>query len=396
MKPKVKFNKRASSRTTRIAFLANDTPFFFRHFIPAIEAAAAVQAQIFALLPTTPDNRVRSRFAGSMEVLETPQMRRKSPSWAFARKVLSIVSRLRHVEPDIIVGYSIRSIIALTIAFPLLNAKRYVFVVTGLGTTDIASSQKSRFFRAIFYQLMRLANRSSRVWFIFENQSDASRIGIPPTKRMRHLNLMGAGVDPDEFQPESKPRAPPLRLATVGRLVWSKGTDLAAEAVSSLVKEGYEISLDIYGSPDPANPLPVKDSTIGEWINNHHGVHYRGYVEDVPRIWREHHVGIFPTRGGEGLPRALLEAAASGVPTVVTRVPGCEDFVRDGIEGFIVEPESVEELKSAIKKFVHDPLLIAKLGQASRDRVLQTATNEIVQRRYTSIFSLENGDRRVA
>ncbi|WP_441232622.1 glycosyltransferase [Bradyrhizobium sp. 1200_D9_N1_1] len=327
-----------------------------------------------------------------MDVLETPQMQRKNPSWAFARKVLAIVAILRHVKPDIVVGYSIRSIIALTIAFPLLSAKRYVFVVTGLGTTDIARDQKSRLFRAIFYLLMRCANRSSKVWFIFENQSDATRIGILPTARLRHLNLMGAGVDPDEFRPESKPQTPPLRLATVGRLVWSKGTDLAADAVSSLVEEGYEISLDIYGSPDPANPLPVKESTIDEWINNHPGVRYRGYVDDVPRIWREHHVGIFPTRGGEGLPRALLEAAASGVPTVVTCVPGCEDFVRDGIEGFIVQPDSVEELKAAIKKFVHDPLLITKLGQASRDRVLQTATNEIVKRQYTSIFSLEHSD----
>lgn len=396
MTPRAHLDQSPSGRTRRVAFLANDTAFFFRHFIPAIEAAAATQAKILALLPRTPDDRIRRRFNGAIDILETPQMRRNNPSWAFASKVFSLASILRRVRPNIIVGYSIRSIIALTIAFPLLSAERYVFVVTGLGTTDIADSRKARFFRAIFYLLMRWVNRSSKVWFIFENQSDATRIGIPRTKRLRHLVLMGAGVDPDEFRPESKPPPRPLRLATVGRLVWSKGTDLAAEAVSSLVKEGYEISLDIYGSPDPANPLPVKEAEIADWINNHSGVHYHGHVEDVPRIWREHHIGIFSTRGGEGLPRALLEAAASGVPTIVTRVPGCQDFVRDGLEGFVVQPDSVEELRSAIKRFIHDPQLITTLGRASRERVLQTATSEIVKRQYVSIFSLSgNKDRKV-
>ncbi|MGY8631856.1 glycosyltransferase [Bradyrhizobium sp. 14AA] len=388
MKPRARLDESLSGQTKRIAFLANDTAFFFRHFTPAIEAAAASRAKIFALLPRTPDDQVLERFNGAVEVLETQHMRRNNPSWAFVSKISSIVSILRRVRPDIIVGYSIRSIIALTIAFPLLSAERYVFVVTGLGTIDISTNRKARLFRTIFYLLMRLANRSSKVWFIFENQSDATRIGIPFTRRVRHLILMGAGVDPDEFHPESKPQLQPLRLATVGRLVWSKGTDLAAEAVSSLVKEGYKILLDIYGGPDSANPLPVKEATITDWINNHPGVRYHGHVEDVPRVWREHHIGIFPTRGGEGLPRALLEAAASGVPTIVTRVPGCQDFVRDGLEGFVVQPGSVDELRSAIKRFIHDPQLITTLGRASRERVLQTATSEIVKRQYLSIFNL--------
>jgi glycosyltransferase involved in cell wall biosynthesis len=386
--PRAHLDEFPLGQTKRVAFLANDTAFFFRHFMPAIEAAAATQAKIVALLPRAPDDSMRRRFNGAIDILETPHMRRNDPSWAFASEAFSLAGILRRVRPDIVVGYSIRSIIALTIALPLLSAERYVFIVTGLGTTDIADNRKARFFRTIFYLLMRWANRSSKVWFIFENNSDATRIGIPRTRRSRHLVLMGAGVDPDEFRPESKQPPKPLRLATVGRLVWSKGTDLAAEAVSSLVKEGYEISLDIYGSPDPANPLPVQEATITEWINNCAGVRYHGHVEDVPRIWREHHIGIFPTRGGEGLPRALLEAAASGVPTIVTRVPGCQDFVRDGVEGFVVQPGSIEELKSAIKKFFHDPQLITTLGQASRERVLQTATSEIVKRQYISIFSL--------
>jgi len=357
--------------------------------MPALEAASDVQAEIHALLPESPDAQTRARFRGAVKVISTPLAQRDRPAWAFAGKVLSLLAILRRVEPDVIVGYSIRSIISLALAFPMLRARRYVLVVTGLGVSDILESRNSRVYRAIFYQLMRWMNQSSKVWFIFENDSDATRIGIPIHRRTRHLILMGAGVDPDEFRPAPKPQPRPLRLATVGRLVWSKGTDLAAKAVSALVQEGYELSLDIYGRPDPANPLPIDEKTIADWTRKGAGVHYQGHVDDVPQIWREHHVGIFPTRGGEGLPRVLLEAAACGVPTIVTRVPGCQDFVRDGIEGFVVEANSVDELKSAIKRFVEEPDLIATLGRAGRERVLKTATTEIVKQQYRSLFSFD-------
>ncbi|WP_442895057.1 glycosyltransferase [Bradyrhizobium sp. AZCC 1578] len=235
---------------------------------------------------------------------------------------------------------------------------------------------------------MRCLNRSSRAWFIFENHSDATRIGIPATRRARHVILMGAGVDPTEFQPKPQPPPSALRLATVSRLVWSKGVDLAVEAVSALVEAGYNVSLDVYGGPDLANPRSIGEATITKWTSNA-GVHYRGHVKDVARVWHEHHVGVFPSRGGEGLPRALLEAAACGRPSIVARVPGCEDFIRDGIEGFVIQPNSVEHLKLAIKRFLQEPDLITSFGKASRQRVLQTATSSIVTRQYKSLFSFE-------
>ncbi|MBR1277487.1 glycosyltransferase [Bradyrhizobium sp. AUGA SZCCT0283] len=376
-----------STRSPRIVFLANDTGFFFRHFAPAIEAALEIRATIVALLPEPPDADARECFSG-VEVITTPLVQRGDSAWALASKVLWLASTLRSVNPDIVVGYSLRSVIALAIAFPALRAKRLVFVVTGLGLIELLENKKGKFCRSIFYFLMRCLNRSSRAWFIFENHSDATRIGIPPTRRARHIILMGAGVDPAEFQPKPEPLLSPLRLATVSRLVWSKGVDLAVEAVSALVKAGYNVSLDIYGGPDPANPRSVDEATIAKW-NSMAGVHYRGHVKDVAPVWHEHHVGLFPSRGGEGLPRALLEAAACGRPTIVARVPGCEDFIRDGIEGFVVRPDSVEDLKLAIKRFLQEADLITRFGKAGRQRYLQTATSAIVKRQYECLFRLE-------
>lgn len=64
--------------------------------------------------------------------------------------------------------------------------------------------------------------------------------------------LIGAGVGEDEFVPAAMPPLEPLGLASVSRLVWSKGIDLAVAAVAELAREGHPIRLNIYGTPAPS------------------------------------------------------------------------------------------------------------------------------------------------
>ena len=63
------------------------------------------------------------------------------------------------------------------------------------------------------------------------------------------------------------------------------------------------------------------------------GASWRGHVSDVREVWRQADIFVLPARGGEGMPRAMLEAAACARPLVVSSVPGSRHFVRDGVEG---------------------------------------------------------------
>jgi glycosyltransferase involved in cell wall biosynthesis len=74
------------------------------------------------------------------------------------------------------------------------------------------------------------------------------------------------------------------------------------------------------------------------------------------------------------MPRALLEAAASARPLVVTDVPGCRHFVRDGVEGLVVPPGDPDRLASALERLARDPGLRQRLGTAARARVLEGFT----------------------
>jgi glycosyltransferase involved in cell wall biosynthesis len=91
------------------------------------------------------------------------------------------------------------------------------------------------------------------------------------------------------------------------------------------------------------------------------------------------HIACLPSRGGEGLPRSLLEAAAHGRAIVTTDVPGCRDLVRQGIDGLIAPPDDVDALAAAIATLAADPARRRAMAAAARRRIEEGFTITHVQ-----------------
>jgi glycosyltransferase involved in cell wall biosynthesis len=87
------------------------------------------------------------------------------------------------------------------------------------------------------------------------------------------------------------------------------------------------------------------------------------------------------------MPRALLEAAASARPLVVTDVPGCRHFVRDGVEGFVVPPEDADALATALERLARDADLRRRMGEAARLRLLHGFTEAHVKQSLRSAYA---------
>ena len=99
------------------------------------------------------------------------------------------------------------------------------------------------------------------------------------------------------------------------------------------------------------------------------GVEWLGQVDDVREVWARAHIAVLASRGGEGIPMSLMEAAACGRPMVATDVPGCREIVRNGETGLLVPPHDDVALADAIELLVHDANLRRRLGAAAREHV---------------------------
>jgi glycosyltransferase involved in cell wall biosynthesis len=141
------------------------------------------------------------------------------------------------------------------------------------------------------------------------------------------------------------------------------------QAYDRLVAEGVSLKLDLYGSSDRENLEAVPPQDIISWCQRS-GANWHGAVSDVARVWHGADIFVLASRGGEGLPRALLEAAASARPLIVSDVPGNRHFVRHGIEGLLTPAGDVAALAAALRLMASDRELRLRMGQAARQRLL--------------------------
>lgn len=95
-----------------------------------------------------------------------------------------------------------------------------------------------------------------------------------------------------------------------------------------------------------------------------------GHAPNAARLWTTVQFGVL-TSHEEGLPNAVLEAMAAGVPMVATRVGGVPDLLENGTNGFLVSPGNAAELSDAISKIATDSELRTKLGEAAREKALK-------------------------
>ncbi|HEV2565015.1 MAG TPA: glycosyltransferase family 4 protein [Microvirga sp.] len=370
----------------KLVFVITEDWFFASHFLPMARAARELG------LGVTVVTRVRSHRevieATGAKVIPLEAERRSLNPMAAGYAAGQLAAILKAEKADIVHCIALKSILVGGFAATMAGIGRRVFALTGSGFLGARNDRVARLSQRAVRLLVR-GLESNQTRYVFENTDDPKLLGLDPASE-RVTILGGAGIDPDRLQPAPLPAQPPLKVAVVARMLWSKGIDVAVEAVRAARAEGAAIELSLYGAPDPSNPKAIPEETLKAW-NAEPGIAWHGATRDVAAVWREHHAACLPSRGGEGLPRTLLEAAACGRGIVTTDVPGCRTLVRDGVEGRLVPADDAASMAEVLVALSHRPDEVARLGEAARARVLDGFTErdviESVKRLYRSMLS---------
>jgi glycosyltransferase involved in cell wall biosynthesis len=119
-------------------------------------------------------------------------------------------------------------------------------------------------------------------------------------------------------------------------------------------------------------------------------VHFLGSHEDVIPIVKHFDVGVLCSES-EGFSNAVIEYMACGVPTVCTNVGGNPELIRNGVEGYLVEPADVPGLASRIGALLNDRALARTLGDNARARVQEYTLDRMVQAHLDSYTEILDG-----
>lgn len=168
------------------------------------------------------------------------------------------------------------------------------------------------------------------------------------------------GVDLDQFTTTERRWQPP-RLLFVGRTVYQKGLDVLLGALGSLKTLGWE--LDIVGDGPQLPQLRADVAALGLRTR----VRFLGWQDraELPALMAGANLFLNPSRH-EGMPNAVLEAMASGLPVIATQIAGNEELVQPGQNGLLVPAENVEALRAALAELVPDAERRQAMGSRSR------------------------------
>lgn len=277
---------------------------------------------------------------------------------------------LRKIQPDIILSYTIKSVIYGTLAAWLAKVPKRFVLISGLGYTFSEVSEKDtrtslqKFIHGLYTQALIKADK-----VFFQNPDDLDlfkKLSILKANTDAKV-VNGSGVDISKFDilpfPTCSSGEIKPSFLLIARLLKDKGLIEYIEA-AKIIKNRYpETEFHLVGYIDE-NPAAITQSQLDEWVNSN-VVNYWGKLKDVRPAIAASSVYVLPSYR-EGTSRSVLEAMSMGRPIITTDAPGCRETVNDSVNGFLVPIKNIDNLVVAMEKFIEQPQLIKNMSKASR------------------------------
>lgn len=179
------------------------------------------------------------------------------------------------------------------------------------------------------------------------------------------FQIIRCGIDPEQFI-YSKPRRECTKLAYVGRLSVEKGLPILFRSIAQLNASNCTVELVLMGDGEDRAYLErlARDMGISEQIT------FLGFVDQktIAETLKNSDIFVLPSFA-EGIPVALMEAMAIGLPVIATAVGGVSELVVDHETGLVVHASDVQGLAAAISEYVDDYNLRVNIADNARTKV---------------------------
>ncbi len=252
------------------------------------------------------------------------------------------------------------------------------------GASDVDTLRRSQWLAGLTLRLLRRRN----ITFLSVSERTTAHL-IEDGLRPEQIVLLPTGIETKHYaaafrQIEARAHddaARPLTVLCVARYRYEKGLDVLLHAWRRVQAQGINARLALAGGGQLEPQLAAMITALGLQDS----VELAGLRSDVSDLLAKADVFVLPSRF-EGLPNALLEAMAAGLPCVVTRVSGNEDVVADGACGLLVPPGEPEPLAAALTHMLTHPVEARVMGRAARERIIRYYERDDLMRQLEALY----------
>jgi len=290
---------------------------------------------------------------------------------------LKIWKLLRQLKPVCTHTYNIATLEYNVIAF-FAGIKKRIHAEHGRDIYDLDGSNKK------YQYLRRFINPFVTKWIpVSKELADwlVRDVKLPQSK----VDLIYNGIDLELYSPKKHSYKKQYIVGTVGRMAAVKDQLTLLKATQLLISEYPElkniIRIEVVGDGELY-------SIIQSYIEEHSlegNIKLLGARNDVANILQNFDVFVLPSLA-EGIPLTILEAMATALPVISTKVGGVPELIEDEVNGYLISPQDVKALASRIKLYIDKPDLIERHGLIARGKVEKNFSLLAMTEQYMQVY----------
>ena len=368
----------------KILYFVTEDWYFWSHRLAIARAARAAGMEVF--VATNVNAHGEKIRAEGFHLIPLRLRRRGLNPFLEFFVLVRLFGIYRSVKPDLVHHVAMKPVLYGSLIAWLQGTPAVVNALTGLGFVFSSATRKAALLRFFVRRALRFLLDRVNGAAILQNRDDFQALKeFTYLDEARMVLIPGSGVDMNHFTPLTEPEGAPITVAMVSRMLLDKGVRELVEAARLLHRRGSPVRVLLAGTPDPENPTSLSQAELEAW-NREEPIDWLGFCDDVRTIWQKAHIAALPSYYGEGIPKSLLEAAASARPIVTTDAPGCREVVLPEKTGLLVPPRNVEALADAIARLAKDPALRLAMGKEGRAYVEETFSERLVIERTLGLY----------
>jgi len=289
----------------------------------------------------------------------------------------------KEIQPDVILHYTIKpniygSIAARLVGIPVINN------ITGLGTVFLRDSAIQKITKFLYKHSFKKVKK-----VFFQNNDDKSLFLDNSLVDPQKVDLLpGSGVDTRKFIPQNYfNKSKKFRFLLIARVIRDKGIMEYVEAARIIKAKYFDVEFQLLGQLGTINKSAIGKDEVEHW-HQEKIINYLGITDDVRKYIADSDCIVLPSYR-EGTSKTLLEAASMAKPIITTDVPGCNNVVNDGKNGYLCKVKDAIDLADKMETMINLPIEQRELmGSNGREKMINEFEEQIVIQKYLETIKI--------
>jgi glycosyltransferase involved in cell wall biosynthesis len=375
---------------TEIFMFVNVDWFFLSHRLPIAKVASdrGVDMTVFTDFTRSHERGASTGFS----LLQSPIRRTYVSLYSSCVEFFKTLQLIKRERPSVIHAVTIKPIIFLGLVCVIFKIP-FIASISGLGPGFSPTSYWGKVRLLIIKSIYRIIFASDKTRVICQSAYDARVLLDNSLVASEKITMAeGSGIDLEEYQPKNIVASDVTNVLMASRLLADKGVREFCGA-AGVIKETHDfnVNFSLAGPIDSDSPGALSEERVIEMCESNN-VQFLGNRRDLRDILGKTHIFVLPSYYAEGIPKVLLEAAASGCAVITTDHPGCRDAIVPGETGLMVNPKDISSLIDGLTRLLSDRDVIESMGRAGRKLAVERfSVTKVIDIHYSLYHMVQKG-----